>query len=275
MTYRDILVQIDEGSGSKRCATVAANLAARWGAHLTGIFLKPAIVAPYLPTDPVIYMSQDAVDAMVKAEAAAIAESCEQARRIFEQAAREAGARSDWLEKDGLDDRELVNHARRADLTILPPLHQGSWGRSAGSLGLASGGPLLLVPEAWEAPLLGARILVAWKGTRESARALRDAWPFLKAAQSVHVLIVVEEGDSEPDQALQRHFEHHSCPAEVIVDHSHDASATDIIRRHIKDLSIELVVMGLYGRSRLQELILGGVSRDLLKTPPCALLMSH
>jgi nucleotide-binding universal stress UspA family protein len=33
--------------------------------------------------------------------------------------------------------------------------------------------------------------------------------------------------------------------------------------------------MGLFGRPRVQELILGGVSRDLLGAPPIPLLISH
>jgi len=33
--------------------------------------------------------------------------------------------------------------------------------------------------------------------------------------------------------------------------------------------------MGLYGKPRLQELVLGGVSREMLAAPPAPLFLSH
>jgi nucleotide-binding universal stress UspA family protein len=41
------------------------------------------------------------------------------------------------------------------------------------------------------------------------------------------------------------------------------------------DLDVDLVVMGGYGRPRMQELILGGATRTVLKSMTVPVLMSH
>ena len=66
-----------------------------------------------------------------------------------------------------------------------------------------------------------------------------------------------------------------SSAAKLIVDRSHDASAGEIMGAQVKALDIDAVVMGVYGRNRLQELVLSGVSHDLVSDPPTSLLISH
>ncbi len=70
-------------------------------------------------------------------------------------------------------------------------------------------------------------------------------------------------------------MERHGRKTQVIVDRSDDVSVGKVLRRQIKALNADLLVMGLYGRSRLREMILGGVSRELLGEPPVPLLASH
>jgi len=278
MTYTDILVQIDENPTSGGRASLAASLAARSKAQLTGVFLKADFLRNYFAAEALTYMSPADIDALLKEHATAVEKASEAARATFEAAASEAGVESDWRLIDGDRADELVACARRADLTVLPTharARLGNYPITASSVGLASGGPVLVVPDGHSGGVVGKRCLVAWKGTRESARALRDAWPLLQTAQSVTVLIVSPKGDDGPDGLLQRHLEHHRCKGNVVVDRSDDASAGQVLRRQIAALDIDLLVMGLYGRTRVSELILGGVSRDLLNTPPVPLLVAH
>ena len=57
-----------------------------------------------------------------------------------------------------------------------------------------------------------------------------------------------------------------------------NASRSDIqplILSIAADASLDLIVMGGYGRSRLQERILGGVTRAMLHSMTVPTLMSH
>lgn len=278
MSYRDILVQVDDTKASEARVVAAAMVARRLGAQLTGVFLKSDFLRNYMAGEAVVYTATDILDRLIKDHLAGVARAADAAREQFERVAGETGVVSDWRTVDGDDAAPLAAGARRFDLTILPPAATASLGWrqiTAADIGLASGGPVLVMPDDNAAPTIGERVLVAWKDTRESARALHDAWPLIAHAREVHVLIVSPEGEGGPEGLLQRHFERHDCRPNLIIDRSHDASAADIVRRQVSALGADLVVMGLYGKPRLRELVLGGVSREMLAAPPAPLLLSH
>ena len=278
MTYRDILVHIDETPASEGRAAAAAELALKSRAHLGGVFLKSSFMRNYMAGEALAYMSASDIASILDDHAAAILKASERGREIFEAAAAKAEVSSEWLVIDGDFTAPMADCARRFDLTIFPTIACAALGQhtiSAADLGLTSGGPVLVVPDPGVTRHPGKRVLIAWKGTRESARALRDAWPLIMGAEQVHILVVSPHGEVGPDGLLQRHLEHHGRQAKLIVDRNHDATAGEIIRAQVKALDIDLVVMGLYGRNRFQELVLGGVSHDLVSDPPTSLLISH
>ena len=278
MAYRDILVQINEAPTSAARAADAAGLAARCGAQLTGVFLKSEFPPCDFAGEGYTYLTSSDLDRIMTQHAEAVTQRAETARQLFEAAARAAGVASDWQVIDGDTSEDLVACARRFDLTVMPTKAYASLGQhaiSAAELALGSGGPVLVLPQATLVAPAMDRVLVAWSGSRESARAVRDAWPLLEQAKEVHLLTVTPHGDGGPDGYLQRHFERHGLKANLIVDRRADLDASAILRGCVSSLQIDLVVMGLYGRPRLQELVLGGVSHDLLAHPPTPLLVSH
>lgn len=277
MSCRDILVQVDATAPSRTRAATAAALAHRFGAHLTGVFLRTSFPAQYFEGGPYWSTPAGVLHEVIQRHNEAVDKAEEAARQTFEAVADEAGVRSDWLSLSGDTQEPMADCMRRADLTILPrdpdPV-LGQSGISPAQLGLTIGGPILVLPDPSPGQTVGERVLVAWNGKREAARALRDAWTFIAAAREVHVLIVGPKGDG-PDSRLQRHFEHHGCEADVIVDRSEDASAGRVILETAAALKADLVVMGLYGHGRLREFILGGATRELLQQAPIPVLISH
>ena len=278
MSFRDIILQVDEtDAASGRCA-LAVDLATQWGATLTGVFLRSHFTYDLFAAEGLAYLPRHEIEAALTESAAAVKLAADVAEQTLRIAAERAGASFEWRIIDGNSDAALIAAARRADLSILPPRIETSRGGrcvSATTLALASGGPTLIVPEEGEWRGMPKRVLIAWKNTRESARALHDAWPFLDAAEEVTVIVVSPSGMSGTDGFLERHMERHGRKTQVIVDRSDDVSVGKVLRRQIKALNADLLVMGLYGRSRLREMILGGVSRELLGDPPVPLLASH
>lgn len=142
-----------------------------------------------------------------------------------------------------------------------------------------SGRHLVLIPDgrAPKSPL--DRILVAWNGTRESARALAEAMPYLHKAKATTVVVV----DEERPAGLQRsigtdavnHLQHHGIDASLHRVHGrgHDVAAALI--EEAERLDADLMVMGAYGHSRLREMLLGGVTYDLLRRTPVPLVIAH
>ena len=60
------------------------------------------------------------------------------------------------------------------------------------------------------------------------------------------------------------------CDADLRVE---DGPAVEIIRRLVAAEGFDLVVVGSYGKGLAERIALGSVSHDLLKHPPCAVLV--
>ena len=272
MSFRDILVEMDGTAAAPSKARFAADLAVKFGSRLVGVFASGRIPAPYVPAEIAFGLTALEVKRIYDAHDQAVSKAAEAARTAFEPIAASASVQSDWHELGGGDLQDLVACARRVDLVVASP--NGGPFLSTAELAISSGTPVLIAPEA-SASATGKHVLVAWNGSREAARALRASWPFLLTADQVHVLVVSHGGLGGPDGFLQRHFEHHGLRPNLIVDPRDDASAGEIIRNQAGALGADLVVMGLYGRSRLQEFILGGASREMLQHCIVPLLVSH
>ena len=278
MTIRDILVYVDDSPASRPRVEAAVRLADRHQARIAGVFLRSAFQNTFWSADAVSMTAAIDVEAIVKDHDTAVATASETARQMFEGVAGDAGVTSEWLVIDGDADAPLVALARRFDLTVMPVKARPKLGENvvtAAGVALACGGPVLALPESGYPQDLGRRVVVAWKNSRESARALRDAWPLLAAAEEVHIVSVPEDGVLDPDSNLQRHFERHGVKAKLILTSGGALLLSDALREQAAVLKADLVVMGVYGRSRLSELVFGGVSGDLLARPPAPLLLSH
>lgn len=180
--------------------------------------------------------------------------------------------------------RTACLNARYADLTIIPsaPLEGAESALSHSyfqELINGSGGPVMVVPPgAHKAPM--ARVAIAWQPTREAARAVHDALPLLKMAKQVDVVMVdpsVGEGNhgEQPGADIAAYLARHGLAVEVFSIARQGRTVTFALLDHVREHGVELIVAGGYGHSRLRELILGGVTRDLLTYTTVPVLFSH
>jgi nucleotide-binding universal stress UspA family protein len=140
-----------------------------------------------------------------------------------------------------------------------------------------SGGPVLFIPYTHKGPFEPRRIGIAWDGSRLSARALRDAAPFLARANAI-TIISVNEKQAPADAsaaALTAHLTRHGLSARIERMTADHADVQPTILSIAADTGLDLIVMGGYGHSRFQERILGGVTRGMLRSMTVPTLMSH
>jgi nucleotide-binding universal stress UspA family protein len=142
---------------------------------------------------------------------------------------------------------------------------------------LACGRPVLVVPYNGAFDHLGERVLVAWNGSREATQAAHDALPLMAMAQAVTVLRVdpETEEDKELSAELVRHLVRHGLPATAALTKRHNLALFDLVMTRAIDADSDLIVMGAYGRSRWREMILGGMTRDMLNKMSLPVLMAH
>src|SRR5690606_38298369 len=127
------------------------------------------------------------------------------AQKVTESASKELDALSVPHEVRRLDvypssvGETLASEARTADLFVGTRPYGDPTGqeRIEEAVLFRSGRACLFVPPGGTPPKAYDTVFVAWKNTREAARAVSEAMPFLRQASQVIVGLVEEEGASE------------------------------------------------------------------------------
>ena len=206
-------------------------------------------------------------------------------REAFDHATGLRGLSAEWREIPEGPDADPALHARYADLVILGQLDPD---RAESDLirprpeqvALGSGRPVLIVPYAGHFDDVGRRVLIAWNATREAARAVSDAMPFLTSAELVTVLTIdPREGPRAhgelPGADIALHLARHGVKAQIERTVSAGLPVGEVLLSRVADLGADLIVMGAYGHSRVREMLLGGVTRSVLRSMIVPVLMSH
>jgi nucleotide-binding universal stress UspA family protein len=271
---RTILVQAQAGKSAAPRLGSAVSLAKRLDATLFG--LAAEMIPPLGSADPT-GMLESAWYLEMREQ---VQRNLELARETFQDATR--GMTTDFTWVQDMPALAMARAARAADLILVggcPPA-EGDRYRSCdpGELMLQAGRPILVAPP--EGGALEARaVVVAWKDSRESRRALADALPFLERAETVLVTEVCakdEAADAElRTKAVAAGLKRHGvevltrvvvAPPERVAGELHVAAEA---------LGADLIVAGGYGHSRFGEWVFGGVTRDLLHRPKRFVLFSH
>ena len=271
MSFTSIMVSVDHTQGSAHRTRLARSLSERFDARLIGVgarlvALPPMVVGSDLP---MIYpdLEREATEDIEKAKLAFMS--------------RVAGSnRAEW--RGHIDDpmRYLAEQSRASDLIVVPREAHGDavdrhFGVNAGDVVMAVGRPVLVAPPMVE-DVEGKRILVAWKDTCEARRAVRDALPFLRAAETVLIVEVTDEVLSPHSvKDVARYLEGHGIEATAINIVAHGRTAEEILMEKACYIGADLIVAGAYGHRRLREAVFGGVTRSLLKGSNICCLMSH
>ena len=141
----------------------------------------------------------------------------------------------------------------------------------------ASGKPALVLPYAEAAAEIGQNVLIAWKPTREAARAVSAAIPLLQRARSVQIIAWAgeEEAVSGERLDLNGYLWRHGVEAIWHREGEEPQALGELLLSRAFDLNADLLVMGCYGHSRTREWILGGTSRTVLRAMTLPVLMAH
>lgn len=141
-------------------------------------------------------------------------------------------------------------------------------------LALGARCPVLAVPLGAPMLVFDGPVLIAWDGGHEAANALRAAVPLLRLASEVHILTVREKSEDFPAADAACYLSRHGVHAEIHAEEP-SGSIADTISAVARRVGAGMVVMGVYGHSRLRELLMGGVSRTMLDHSKVPLLLAH
>lgn len=271
MTYRTILLELRDEPASEARVRVAAALAGRLGAELVGIHVAPLPTVPVGLGEASAYVDAEVIEAQREANRAIQ----ERVRLDFERA-RDPDVPGRTLLIEDVYGTALVEAARTVDLTILGPARAEGEGAVSpppvDEVLIHAGGPVLVLPPG-PARLPPMRALVGWNGSRQAARAMKDALPLLVEAEEVIVLTLGEDVSRSLEAAaamLGRHG------ARVRTELRPEQGATGAQLLDLADeLGADLLVMGAYSHSRLREAVFGGATHEILGTARLPVLFGY
>lgn len=277
--YKSMLVHISTERSLRPALDGSVSLAMSCGAHLDAV----ATAYETVGSIPFVAEGGAAVASMMEFDYERAMERAEAALHIFQIEAKNAEISHGSRTLAGTF-MEVVSKvgatARLHDLTIVsqgePDLDTFD-NQLPPELLLQTGGPLLFMPYTFRGGFKASRIGICWDGSRLAARALRDVMPLLSRADTLTAITInPSEVPSEASPAeLAKHLARNGLPVRTI---SLEADRSDVqpsILSIAADESLDLLVMGGYGHSRMQETVFGGVTRQMFRSMTVPVLMSH
>lgn len=279
MGYKTVLVYFNDEKHAQQLIEAATRLATQQESHVIGLFVTPRVqifpeVGPGMSAE------------ILKAHQNAFAAEANAIHEKFEQAMKGQSFSAEWRHADAgfyQTAGEILEHARMADILVAPQSDpetpDPNYAGVAEELLIGCGRPVLVVPAYSGAGKFGENVMLAWNGTRESARAAFDALPVLKQAKTVKILSVEpKEHDgskSIPGSEIATVLSRHGVNCETAVSAGSSLHPGDELLARLADANCDLLVMGAYGHNRLAEFVFSGVTRHMLKNMTVPLLMSH
>jgi nucleotide-binding universal stress UspA family protein len=279
MTYKTVLVHVDQSAKSAVRITLAAQIAKAQQAHLVGVAMTG--ISRYVfdhgafnPKDPVFAHHVDHLHQYARTSLA-----------TFDKLAAAVGV--DSVEARMVDDDAaggVALHARYADLAVIGQFDPaatvpGILSNFPETVVLNSGRPVMVVPHAGQPDGLFQRPVVAWDGGLAASRAIAGALPLLSQAGCADVLVLDQGSDNDvhgeqPGADLALYLARHGVKVNVIERRVSDQTGEALLSA-AADLGSDLIVMGAYGHTRFREVVLGGVTRTVLQSMTIPVLMAH
>jgi nucleotide-binding universal stress UspA family protein len=277
--YKTILLYLDDTPDRPARHEAVFRLAMEQQALLVGLAVTGRIQTDYLGDGLAVGMALPEID---------YGPAIERARnrlRDFDELAGKfgVGARECRL-VDSSAEMALLLHSRYSDLVVLDQAARATANplvsaQLAPYLAVQGVTPVLVLPAGRDPVHIGRSIVIGWNGSREAQRAIDAALPLLAGADRVQ-LVILNATDTfavhgeEPGADMAAKLARHGVKVEVVARTTKDEPGF-ALQQQAHDSGADLVVAGAYGHSRLQEWLMGGSTRNLLKQMHVPVLLAH
>lgn len=280
-----ILVPVADRPECVLALGAAFELAKRQGGNVVGCHVRPhrpeskADLGGLLPEDDVFRWLERAESVQLNSDAAHALFTRMVNRYGFVASKRPRIGKSSlafWHELVGTPSKVLAIVGGATDVAVVSrPRPSGSGPARAFLLAtlLYSGRPVLVLPQR-RVPPLGQRVLIAWNQSAEAAAAVTAAIPILQQATEVGFVTAGPENRPGPKaSAMCDYLAQWGIKADRVATKGDDVEQE--ILHTFEERGADLLVMGACHRSRLRELVFGGVTRRMLFDSTLPVLMYH
>src|SRR5712692_2675048 len=269
MTIKDILLPlVGEPSAAAiaaidKCVAVAGDI----GARVTAMAVEEDILVR-----PKVTISDD-LDNTAAVEAVRSVSDARGLLKAFDAAATRFAVRNEQkLSRLAAADiaMNVAVCARLKDLSIFPVKPNDDRSEKlVERLIFESGRPILMCPEEFanELAVVFDKVVIAWDHTAPAARAVADALPMLQAAANVRIITATDKitpAEQESGTALVSHLAEHGIKATFQTIKIEGSSVGKVFEAYVKANAIDLLIMGAYRHSRLNEMVWGGATKTVV-----------
>lgn len=275
MKYPSLMVYLDLDQRNDTRLKIVADLAERFSARVIGIAARAEVV-------PLYFTEGLAATYVAEQNFANVEKRLRAAEENFRAALTDRVARIEWRSAVTQPFPFVAEACRAADLVIvgtpaagMPP--DPDLDMSPADLIMNAGRPVLMVPPEID-KVAAEQVLVAWKDTPESRRAIFAALPFLHGCRRAIVAAIDEDNDPVATQTgvddVVTWLTCHGITASGRVVPSFDDVAARIDSL-AEEEGADLVISGAYGHGKIREWVFGSVTKEFLKQPGRCHLLAH
>lgn len=272
-----VLVYLYGDQANRAVIQTAATFATRHGALLTGLFIKPDIMnyATVYGEYP-LNLAQNFFDLQQS--------YADNAEAEFSEITDSLDCETQWHTSTEVDAR--FSPAMFADfLFVTQPDTDSSVIFNdtdfTDNLIVSTGLPTIVVPENWQSQTFAKHPLLGWKYCKEAVGAVRHSLNLMRTADSVDVVSVVRHQDKDRELIdgveISSYLATHEVQCKFFTEMfaQGEKNEADALRRHADEHGCDLIIIGGYGHSRFREIVLGGVTRSLIRESNTPILVSH
>ena len=275
MSYKLIVLNLDEENTVVPLVKMAAALGEEFQTHIIGVHSLPLVEQP---ASLVHYLPADIYEKLNDSNLA----RAEKIKSTFELAMEALNMQSEWILHRGLGTggtRNLIDHVRTSDLVVVSQNSKERMPWLQRELLQKTATPMMVVPSSGADNFNAKNICVAWNGSMQTVRAIRDSMDLLVKADEVRLLCVGGESKDNPAQIsgsdAATWLSHHGVNV-ILEEHPEKHLTTGIsIVNAIEQSGADLLVMGGYGHSPLYDVVVGGVTDDVLANADIPVFLSH
>ncbi len=287
MPIRTILLPLRESDMSGHMLESGMIAARTYSAHLDVFYVHPKAsdMLPYATMGLTRGMREQVMESAARASR----DQAERLKALFQDVRERAGLPerprreftgepgADWSEAQGVRSEEVARRGRLADLILTPrPERADPPPKTFEAILRQTGRPVIMLPRGTTSEAVRGHVLIGWNGSTEAASAVAASRAVLRGAARVTVLVSTKRQNIRPNgQDVVDYLRCHGVAAHCQVVDMSKGNVGEIILQQCRQLEAELLVVGGYSRTRVQEMFLGGVTRFLLREARLPVFMVH